>query len=147
MSFAYQCLRASETNICVHSVIIASGLRIYYLLGMDLMDMTWSYQGVGLWTAVEIDVAIISACLPLIRPTLRFLIPSFVISYVSRSRSTQDAEDRTGDSSEGRSTRSKPSIFHSQGDYKRLVAYPMKVLTSKYTSGAEPGGNDNVGGM
>ncbi|KAF3765299.1 putative integral membrane protein, partial [Cryphonectria parasitica EP155] len=51
-------------------VIIASGLRIKFMLSMNEDDMTWSYVGVGLWTAVEIDVAVVSSCLPTMRPLL-----------------------------------------------------------------------------
>jgi len=58
-------------------VVVSSALRIYFMLTMNLMDMTWTYVGVGLWTAVEIDVAVISACLPTLRPVLGYLIPSF----------------------------------------------------------------------
>lgn len=103
---------------------------------MDLMDMTWTYQGVGLWTAVEIDVAVISACLPLIRPTLQFLIPSFVISYVSKSRSTRDTEDKTGESPKAKISQQKPNKFDPEDDYERLVGYPMQALTSTNMSRA-----------
>ncbi|KAF1961785.1 hypothetical protein CC80DRAFT_392505, partial [Byssothecium circinans] len=80
-----QMSRSSKTLVCGMFllggfVIIASGLRVYFMLDMDLMDMTWTYQGVGLWTAVELDVAVISACLPLIRPTLEFLVPTSIMS-------------------------------------------------------------------
>ena len=35
-----------------------------------------SYHGVGLWSAVEIDVAVTSACLPTIRPLLKSIFSS-----------------------------------------------------------------------
>jgi hypothetical protein len=95
---------------------------------MDLVDMTWTYQGVGLWTAVELDVAVISACLPLIRPTLEFLVPSSIVSYVSKSRSVQDTDNKTEESSKAASSRSKLS---EEDDYEQLVEYPMKAVTTK----------------
>ena len=100
------------------------------------MDMTWTYQGVGLWTAVEIDVAVISACLPLIRPTLQFLIPSSVFSYVSKSQSTRGTENKTEESSKPKISQLKPNKFDPEDDYERLVEYPMRVLTSTNTSRA-----------
>ncbi|PVH99804.1 hypothetical protein DM02DRAFT_507194, partial [Periconia macrospinosa] len=74
-----QMSRGVKTLVC-GIVIIASNVPMYYLLDMDLMGMTWTYQGVGLWTAVEIDVAVISACLPRLHPSLQFLIPSLIPS-------------------------------------------------------------------
>jgi hypothetical protein len=94
---------------------------------MDLVDMTWTYQGVGLWTAVELDVAVISACLPLSRPTLEFLVPSSIVSYVSKSRSVQDTDNKTGESSKAASSRLKLS---EEDDYEQLVEYPMKAVTT-----------------
>ncbi|KAJ8058289.1 hypothetical protein OCU04_012483 [Sclerotinia nivalis] len=61
-------------------VIVASGLRMYFMLKMDVMDITWSYVGLALWSAVEIDVAVISACLPTLRPVLTYLVPSILRS-------------------------------------------------------------------
>lgn len=40
--------------------------------------MLGSYVGVGLWTAVEIDLAVVSCCLPMMRPMLAWLIPEAV---------------------------------------------------------------------
>ncbi|APA06316.1 hypothetical protein SS1G_01175 [Sclerotinia sclerotiorum 1980 UF-70] len=61
-------------------VVVASGLRIYFVLKLDTLDMTWTYVGLALWSAVEIDVAIISACLPTLRPVVTYLVPSILRS-------------------------------------------------------------------
>ncbi|GAP89890.1 putative integral membrane protein [Rosellinia necatrix] len=56
-------------------VIIASGLRIKFTLSINPQDVTWDYVGVGLWTAVEINVAVISCCLPTVRPAVSLIVP------------------------------------------------------------------------
>ncbi|KAF7868661.1 hypothetical protein EAF04_005191 [Stromatinia cepivora] len=74
-------------------VVVASGLRIYFMLKMDAMDITWSYVGVGLWSAVEIDVAVISACLPTLRPVLTYLVPSILRSKRSGTRPLKGSKE------------------------------------------------------
>ncbi|KAJ3578593.1 hypothetical protein NPX13_g1971 [Xylaria arbuscula] len=71
-------------------VIIASGLRIHYTLAFDPTDPTWSYVGLTLWSAVEMNVAVISCCLPTIRPVIVFLVPESLKSRFTR-KSTQDS--------------------------------------------------------
>ncbi|KAK6079548.1 hypothetical protein SCUP234_05717 [Seiridium cupressi] len=55
-------------------VVIASGLRIHFMLTMDPMDVTFTYVGVAVWTAVEIDIAVMCACLPTVRPVVVWFI-------------------------------------------------------------------------
>ncbi|KUI66386.1 hypothetical protein VM1G_11396 [Cytospora mali] len=59
-------------------VIIASGLRLKSMLSMNEADMTWSYVGIALWSAVEIDLGVVSCCLPVLRPMLAWLIPEAI---------------------------------------------------------------------
>ncbi|KUI60877.1 hypothetical protein VP1G_08082 [Cytospora mali] len=59
-------------------VIIASGLRLKSMLSMNETDMTWSYVGIALWSAVEIDLGVVSCCLPVMRPMLAWLIPEAI---------------------------------------------------------------------
>ncbi|OTA92446.1 hypothetical protein M434DRAFT_387244 [Hypoxylon sp. CO27-5] len=56
-------------------VIIASGMRIHFTLNLDESDIPWSYVDAEVWTAVEMNVAIMCCCLPTVRPILAFLVP------------------------------------------------------------------------
>ncbi|KAI0812924.1 hypothetical protein GGR55DRAFT_687821 [Xylaria sp. FL0064] len=75
-------------------VIIASGLRIHFTLAFDPKDPTWSYVGLTLWSAVEMNVAVISCCLPTIRPAIISLMPESVKSRLARTSTQQLAEQR-----------------------------------------------------
>ncbi|KAI0836992.1 hypothetical protein F5Y06DRAFT_305051 [Hypoxylon sp. FL0890] len=56
-------------------VIVASGLRIHFTLNLDPSDIPWSYVDAEVWTAVEMNVAIMCCCLPTVRPIVTFLVP------------------------------------------------------------------------
>ena len=49
-----------------------------------LIDYLDTYYGIGVWTAIELDVATISACLPTLRPFLQYVSTSIYDLY-SRS--------------------------------------------------------------
>ncbi|KAI0906728.1 hypothetical protein F4823DRAFT_58176 [Ustulina deusta] len=72
-------------------VIIASGLRIKFTLSINPQDVTWDYVGVGLWTAVEINAAVISCCLPTVRPAVSLLVPEPLKRIFTRSRTHRTA--------------------------------------------------------
>ncbi|KAI0426859.1 hypothetical protein F5Y09DRAFT_317859 [Xylaria sp. FL1042] len=76
-------------------VIVASGLRIYFTLAFDPMDPTWTYVGLTLWSAVEMNVAVISCCLPMVRPVISWLVPMSVKSRFF-GKSTQDSYEQRG---------------------------------------------------
>ncbi|KAI1136502.1 hypothetical protein F5Y05DRAFT_110213 [Hypoxylon sp. FL0543] len=76
-------------------VIIASGLRIHFTLNLDETDIPWSYVDAEVWTAVEMNVAIMCCCLPTVRPILAFLVPHSLkqaFSGVSASASSGQRE-------------------------------------------------------
>ncbi|KAI0382387.1 hypothetical protein F5Y04DRAFT_45423 [Hypomontagnella monticulosa] len=56
-------------------VIVASGLRIHFMLTLDSNDLTWSYVGGELWTAIELDIGVVCCCLATSRPVLSCLFP------------------------------------------------------------------------
>lgn len=56
-------------------VIIASGLRIHFMLTLDPNDLTWSYVGGELWTGIELDIGVVCCCLATSRPVLSRLKP------------------------------------------------------------------------
>jgi hypothetical protein len=48
--------------------------------------MTWEVAGSTLWSSAELNVAIICACLPMLRPPLQALFPRLFRSISSRSK-------------------------------------------------------------
>ena len=78
------------------SVCVLSGIRLKFLLAMDEVDFTCryifplrrqrhvinshlvgSYCGVGVWSVVEVNTAVISACLPTLHPLVQHVLPLF----------------------------------------------------------------------
>ena len=43
------------------------------LLKLTQVDITWNYDDAAVWSAVEPNVAVISACLPMLRPVLKLI--------------------------------------------------------------------------
>lgn len=79
------------------SVCFSSGIRLLFLQDMDVRNLTCeasilpippisspglqnigSYTGTAIWSTVEVNVAVMSACLPTIRPLLRRTIPKLL---------------------------------------------------------------------
>lgn len=52
----------------VLSVCVASIIRVPYIARLSLVDQTWFDVNGFIWSAVELNVAIVSACLPTLRP-------------------------------------------------------------------------------
>lgn len=50
------------------SVCLASIIRVPYISHMSLVDASWSDVYGGIWTVVELNLGIVSACLPTLRP-------------------------------------------------------------------------------
>jgi hypothetical protein len=70
-----QKLLIAGTFVCGGLIIIFSCLRLNAILQIDLtsIDLTWNYTGTFLWSAIEVNIAIFSVCLPTLRPFYRFL--------------------------------------------------------------------------
>ncbi|KAK1759119.1 hypothetical protein QBC47DRAFT_371088 [Echria macrotheca] len=61
--------------VCVISII-----RFYYLYyGAESVDVTWIIAGVSMWSAVELNVAIVCACLLVMKPLFLRLFPGLFI--------------------------------------------------------------------
>lgn len=56
-----------------HSVTATSIYRLTLLLKLTEVDITWNYADAAVWSAVEPNVAVISACLPMLRPVVKFV--------------------------------------------------------------------------
>ncbi|KAL8703597.1 MAG: hypothetical protein Q9201_003222 [Fulgogasparrea decipioides] len=46
-------------------------------------DVTWSTTQASIWSVIETNVTVICACLVVIRPALRYLMPDSLLSFVS----------------------------------------------------------------
>ena len=75
-------------------VYVASGVRLYFLLQIDTKDLSWLYSSVVTWTTVEINVAVVSACLPTMKPMFISLLPTIFVSMLRGTRPV-DAEHRS----------------------------------------------------
>lgn len=69
-----------------HSVTATSIYRLTLLVKLTQVDITWNYADAAVWSAVEPNVAVISACLPMLRPVFK-LIGGTLGSMGSRGRS------------------------------------------------------------
>lgn len=49
------------------SVIGVSIARVVVLANVSLVDITWNFVDAGIWTSVEPSIAVVSACLPILR--------------------------------------------------------------------------------
>ena len=49
-------------------------MRLVALAGVDESDVTWNYVPAAIWTAAEPSIAVVSACLPSLRPLFVRLI-------------------------------------------------------------------------
>lgn len=56
-------------------VLVASIVRLVFLVTMAQPDITWSYYGVAIWSVVEVNLAVISSCLPTLRPLVLAAAP------------------------------------------------------------------------
>ncbi|PCH03231.1 Hypothetical protein PENO1_033770 [Penicillium occitanis (nom. inval.)] len=63
-------------------VIIASIIRLSQLHEVASPDVTWGFNNTVIWSSVEPSVAVISACLPTMRPVIEVILPR---SWRSRS--------------------------------------------------------------
>ena len=51
----------------IFSVIAVSIARVAVLANVKLFDITWNFVDAGIWTSVEPSIAVVSACLPILR--------------------------------------------------------------------------------
>ncbi|MCJ1382928.1 hypothetical protein MMC17_006041 [Xylographa soralifera] len=59
-------------------VCIASVVRYTYLKEVVPVDVTYTNVLPGIWSLIELSTGLICACLPAMRPLLRYLVPPFV---------------------------------------------------------------------
>ena len=66
--------------------------------GLILSD---TYYGVSVWSCVEVNIAIVSACLPTMRPLAQKMYPAALISWVFSSQKRKVQEANRAHHSEG----------------------------------------------
>ena len=83
------------------SVCIASVIRVPYVAQISLLDPSWSDVYGAIWSIVELNLGIVSACLPTLRP---LFLHVFHGGYnpnshgrPSNKKSTRNAEDGLSD--------------------------------------------------
>lgn len=68
------------------SVCVVSFLRLNSLyLGSKTTDPTWDFVGVAIWTSIELNTAVICACLPTLKPLASRLFPRLLPSSRSHT--------------------------------------------------------------
>ncbi|KAK8171806.1 hypothetical protein BKA80DRAFT_316849 [Phyllosticta citrichinensis] len=51
-------------------VVVASLVRLVYLIEFSMVDLTWKYIPAATWSLIEVNLAVVSACLPFMQPLL-----------------------------------------------------------------------------
>ena len=67
---SYTCEAIHNDSHSVSVISIIRFLSIYYLVDDDI---TWNFVPVATWTAAEMNLAVISACLPCLRPIVNMI--------------------------------------------------------------------------
>ncbi|KAI9036027.1 uncharacterized protein KD926_002506 [Aspergillus affinis] len=68
-------------------VVICSCVRLYEQFRVDEPDFTWAMNGTVIWTSLEVSLGVISACLPTMRPLLRWALHKLNLSAGATSAS------------------------------------------------------------
>ena len=74
------------------SVCITSIIRLSTIKQLSLTDQSWSYVPAAIWTSVECSVAVISACLPTLKPLFRSIFDLTDVLPFDHSTKRSDEE-------------------------------------------------------
>ena len=66
--------------LILHSVCLVSLIRIVTITRMDFEDVTWKFAVLAYWGAVEVNLAIICACLMTLKPLVVRVWPTLLAS-------------------------------------------------------------------
>ena len=98
--FVFSSLIAGGVLI-VLSVCVASVIRVPYIAQISLLDPSWSDVYGAIWSVVELNLGIVSACLPTLRPLFLHVFHGGYSSSSHRQpankKSTGNAEDGLSD--------------------------------------------------
>ena len=130
-------------------VCIISIVRLVQLVKLDLqdLDVLWNFTDTSIWTQVELFTAVISACLPSLRPVVALILPSFIHSSARGStpkgHSKANTYQNLGSSQKARGVYGKPNadLFSDReglvqgGNYAELSIPSSEMELGKLTPG------------
>ncbi|RAK76914.1 uncharacterized protein BO72DRAFT_496822 [Aspergillus fijiensis CBS 313.89] len=70
-------------------VVVCSCIRLSTQFKVDDPDFTWAMNGTVIWTSLEVSFGVISACLPTMRPIVRWAMRKLNIEATDTSKSSQ----------------------------------------------------------
>jgi len=101
------------------SVVITSILRLHSLYVVSrATDITWYNVGAATWSAVEVNVGIICACLPTLRPLIGRIFPSILASSHVISHTGGPSVRRTTIGNKGTVRSNVSGTYNNFGEYK-----------------------------
>ncbi|MCJ1306992.1 hypothetical protein MMC25_000636 [Agyrium rufum] len=101
---------------------IASIVRLVFVYQFDEADVTWTSEGLGLWSSIEISIGVISANLPTLRPIISLAIPK---SWAG----SKGISDKTGTSHHKGTTHhsSSSGSMRSEKDRNKLLSVQERM--------------------
>lgn len=110
----------------MHSVCIASIVRIYYMTFLsDSVDITWIMGDVFIWSSVEPCIGILCACLPTMKPLLRYTRSHF--SNFSSGRQTDNSQGPGQNYSSKRASLGRKRIIPLDWDEAQLTTHAVQI--------------------
>lgn len=112
-------------------VSVVSIVRLSILMGLDLTspDVTYNLSQVFIWSLVEVNVGIICACLPSLRPAVRYLgfgkLFSSTTQDAYRQQEDTPAPSKLHSHQKSQSSRKKPFGFISRLDDEEEDSFQM----------------------
>lgn len=90
--------------------VVTSILRLYSLYVVTHSDdITWDNANTAIWSAVEVNVGVICACLPTLKPLFIRVFPSLMTTITHTSNDSPNGTYTTGKYTVGSVTTSQPS--------------------------------------
>jgi hypothetical protein len=115
-------------------------VRLFFLVTMNKSDPTWSLVDTYIWSSLELNVAVISACLPTLRPLFTAVRPRWLSFNTSSSQDPRSAyaiesfKDVHG-------SRARNSRARNTADFERLSEFDLRSLAD---DAAPPGKRDII---
>jgi hypothetical protein len=125
-----------------HSVTVSSILRVASVQNSlkNIQDQTYNFIPRGIWTLVEANLGIISACLPVLKPPLSALFPRLFGSTGKKSTAPARSE---GSRPGGQSNDPWSSVSAANRSNPRFWRVPLKHELSVSISAARPNRNSD----
>ncbi|KAJ5984730.1 hypothetical protein N7481_006829 [Penicillium waksmanii] len=107
-------------------VCVASLVRIYYMafLGHSV-DITWIMGDVFIWSSVEPSIGILCACLPTLKPLLRYTVEHF--SSFSTGRQNESSQNNPRNSSSKRESVARKPQTPLDWDEAQLTTHAFQI--------------------